>query len=220
MRNIILESMGKEFLVDLNGIDDVKNWNVIEDESYVLPKSEFIVSKCREVFPHLDLDYTQIISLSSRNKTIRDFLSNANLEFISAVKVPKSLSDIISPSEFSSIEYGTRRYNEVLVNESKELFKLSEDYKAKNREIRNRYQKLRDKETANPIVKVLTLTLDDLPVSLSLLIDNYSPSDETAPNARRYGRELLLRYQKSLIKTIKEEKIENVDNLLSELSAK
>jgi hypothetical protein len=215
-----------KILNDYVVIDDISensdDWKTIKSESFRPNRETYILEKFQKEFPSQKVsDYNLLTKLASRNKTLTEWLANVSLFYSKDVEVPRYLTEVIKPDEYVILEKEIVKYNQQLSSESKELEKASQNYKETIKDISKKYKIEKDKITENKVIKILTLNQTDLPLTLALQIENFTPATiDDAPTRRAYAREVLINFQLTLIKIVQEKPSINIDELLSELNGK
>lgn len=200
---------------------DKEKWKTLQAQSFVPDKDKFILEAYNKAFPNNKLDDVTILySLASRSSIVGEWLAKQQVKFIDELKTPKYLEGVVDKDTVSKSEKDIVAYNQTLSDESKEIEKAARNFDAKVAEIRKKYKDSRDKLTENPVMKVLTLRQNYLPLSLLIAIENYSPKDADAPSQKAYAKELLVNYQRALLSLMKEDKEIDISKVIEDLRVK
>lgn len=72
-----------------------------------------------------------------------------------------------------------------------------------------------------PYARVISMNTTELPLTLQLAIENFTPAnDVNSPNKKAYARELLIRYKLELIKMIKNDPSININLVIESMQEK
>lgn len=204
----------EDITIDINNSD---NWYIIKSESYIPNRDEYILKKFKNDFPNVPIgDQVQLIyNLASRNKAINEWLAITNSFYADEATMPLYLKDLVEPSVFKSTQQSITEYNKVVKQEADERLQASIDYKNKLEQIDRKYEKLKEKVKSNKLLRILTLASNELPLTLNLSIETYSPADVTSsPDKKVYARELLTNYKIHLIKILKQNPDVDIETLI------
>lgn len=214
--NPLVKQTGSDVNFELKGADisltidkvsaDSKDWQIVETENYRPDKAKYVEDKWKESFPKQpNLSYGKISSLASRSRLINDWLISTNASYATAVAPPLWLQKEITPDEYSRAINKVQAISSLAADRAKLEAQAAAEYKGKLKKIEKDFNDGMEKAKANDnIAKILTIQSTDLPVSLQLSIDNYTPkAQEGAPDQRAFAREVLTSYRISLIKYVK-----------------
>jgi len=120
-------------------------------------------------------------------------------------QTPSYLLPYIPPKEFVKTQKSVLALNKISGAESNEINNASIEYQNKLKSIRAKFDSQRSKlKMDNKILKVLTVPSTSLPLSIQLVIENYTPQDtKHAPSKRAFARELLTDYKIFLLQKLK-----------------
>lgn len=215
---IELKYNGGEFKFEIPDVDDYDTWNREIDKNYVPNKNEFVETQFYEDFK-MKLEAKKIYALVGRNEAVAEWLVDVNAKYELSVSCPEYFKDVISPEKYKELSAKIDQYNEVNRQEAKDVKALAEKYKADMKAITDASKVLKDKISEDDRIKVLTLSSTQLPLSVSLAIENFTPiKGVNAISQKSFGRESLIRYKKLLLEAINDEK--DIDEIISELRSK
>jgi len=229
MADLLNVTTGGGQTVRVEDVSTSKNdWRTIKSDSYKPDKDKWIVDQFKSEFTSITVptgdtrkEAEFVYALISRNKKLSTWLEKANVKWVSIVAVPESIKDLIPVEDFKTVESSLRQVNASIASESLALAAAATEYSNKRAKIIRERSDEREKLLDNDTVRILSLKVEDLPVTLSMAIEKYSNSvQEGMPNAKAYSREVLLNYQRQLIQLKKENPDLNIKNLIDELATK
>lgn len=222
----ILKTSKHELVIESIDVNDKDSWKVVQSEDYRPDRSEFLLKKFKEDFPHQSqavTSFEMISSLASRSKRVNEWLIGAQSEYVLQVSTPQYLKDIVSPTDFKKASETITKLNHNATNKSNEELKAVQNYKLEMQRIEEKYEKLNQPLLKDKVVKILTINSTLLPISLQLMIENYVPAVTSAsPDKKTYAREVLTQFKITLLKLISDPNSKDIDLdlLLKELSEK
>jgi len=201
---------------------DKNDWATIKGESYSPDRAEFILDKFKQDFPeHGEVEYDRLMATISRSKPLSRWLAQTNVDYSISAQVPEYFKEFVEPNEFNRSSKVITEYNKILAEESQETQRLAAEYQRRMAEINNKYEKEKQKFIKDPLVRILTMQSNELPITLQLAIENFTPeANEGAPEKRRYAREMVINYKVALLKILKEKPDINIDEVITRLSVK
>jgi len=224
--NIEIEAAGIKIPVALPE-QDANNWTTIAELKYRPDRDKFILDAFRKDYPNLTVaDADQVYRLASRSTAIRDWLVNTNVKYAQTATEPSYLHNIVKPEDYEKAAANIQDLNDIERERAEKLQKAASDYKEKvdniNKECDN---KVTNKVGNDKLIKILTLKTNELPVSIALAIDNFTPPTVTsvgpvAIDSKSYGREMLVQYKIALIKKLNDDKNFDVDKFINEATQK
>lgn len=185
---------------------DSKNWYTIEQQSFTIDKNEFILEKFKEDFPRLKIkDYSQFELVLSRSEKLQDWYSKISLLYADSIQLPVAFKDIFNPKEYQQYFIDMQEYKSELANESNEIFDLSNKFDTDLLIIKNKYKEKLDNIIAkDKVYPILTLRASQMPLSIQIEIENFTPKINDNTNQKSlFARELLINYQRSLLELVK-----------------
>lgn len=221
--SIKLDSCVDGIIIEIDEVPtDSTNWKTIQDQSYRPDKQQFMLDKFRNDFPNQSIsNYEMLANIASQNDMLGDWYSKTNLLYRKDIEVPRYLTKAISPEEYAKLEDNIVKYSEKNSLESMEIQKEASKYDAKIAEIRAKYNKERKELRTNSTIKILTLSVKELPLTCTIAISNFTPgAEESAPTSKAYAREVLINYQLGLLKIIKENPDIDIDKIIQGLRTK
>jgi len=195
--------------VEINALPaSYDDWKVSKAEKYTLDKDEYVVEQFKKDFPHIgEIDFEKITLLVSQNKSLAQWYARINALYQLEVRVPEYLKEHVSAEEFDVASKVITRYNKVQQDLAAELNSEARKYEQKIKEISAKHKAEIDKLTKNKIVRILTMTFDELPLSVQLYVSNFGTdpeSKEIAPNKQKLGKELLVNFKVALLQLLNE----------------
>lgn len=211
---------------DLVNIDipvaDEKEWFITKSQKISITKDAFMLRAFNEDFPQFSVkDFSDLVSLVSRSVALQDWFALQSANFIRTIELPGFLSDVVKPEKYNSIKESLSSYNKALAEEGKQIKALSEKFDEDLKRIKNNTSKVVSSILSDPIVRVLTMKTSEMPISLQIKINNYTPkTDDVTQSRDRYAQEMLFSYQRSLVKLIGDKPNVNIDSVINGLSLK
>lgn len=185
---------------------DQENWYVIEQQSFTISKEQFILDEFSKDFPHLKIDSFEKFQLVlSRSVKLQEWYAFASLKYTDSIQLPVAYKDLFDPNEYKTYFDDMQRYKSNLASESAEIEKLSSKFNNDLKIIKDKYKSLNDKIVSeNKFYPILTVTGQDLPLSIQIEIEGYTPKTGDITQQRSlYAREMLINYKRSLIELVK-----------------
>lgn len=211
-----------EYNVEEPDVDNKDKWSVEENVSYKPDRSKLVLEAFTSKFPNVKaLTAESVYKLASRNRLVAEWLSEFNLDFVEAIKVPRAFAEYITPSSFKKAQINIEAINRANLKAQVSVDKAAKIFK----EERERVQALLKREigevkTSN-IEKVILLPSTDLPISLSFAIESYTRKEDqpNAPIQKAYAREIFLNYQIALLgicKAKEGDRLFDIQNLIDD----
>lgn len=199
------------------------NWYVIQQESFTINKEDFVLRKFREDFPKLDvLDYAQFELVLNRSAKLQEWYSITSLLYTDSIQLPVAYKDLFNPTEYQGYFKDMQKYKGNLAKESLEIEELSSKFKQDVKDVKNKYYKL-NKEIidTNKYYPIITLNGTQLPLSIQIEIEKYTPKDgDITQQKSLYAREYLINYKRFLIQKVKENPDIDIIGLIEEMQVK
>jgi hypothetical protein len=186
---------------------DSENWYTIQQQSFTVDKSEYILEAFKKDFPHVKVaDFDQLQLVLSRSSKLQEWYALKSLAFTDAIQLPVAYKDLFKPSDYKSYFEDIQEYKGNLAKESSEIELLSNKFTEDLNKIKDRYKKLNDEIIdKNKFYPIITINGQDLPLSLQLEIEQYTPKTGDVTQQRSlYGREMLINYKRALIQKVQE----------------
>lgn len=214
---------------DIKNIDVPKSkddWYTIEKETVVYNRNIEIVEKFEKEWDitldgNDDEKCEMFFKIVSRNSVIQNWYSSQKLIFSETNEIPKYLKENLSLEEYSITKDNLTRNKDLNIKVAKDIQKLSTDYQTKIKELQASVKNFEIKNN-DRFFEVLNLSVNDLPLELTIKILNYVPAENGDITSQKvYGRELLIQYKIFLIKKLKENentKLSDIINLNKPLS--
>lgn len=204
---------------------DPSAWYVVSDLNYKPDRGDFLLKKFSQDFPNITLikngELDQLYALCSRSRKLSEWLAQANGEYVQTETVPTFYKNVLTPSQFEDAQKIVTRMSghakERAVDEANAL----KEYKAKLLEAGVKYSKSISAIPSNKQVDVLAINSTSLPLTIQLMIENYTPAAGAgAPDQKTYARELLIRYKVALLNIVKANPGINIATIIEEASLK
>jgi hypothetical protein len=202
---------------------DSENWYTIQQESFTIDKKEFVLNKFKEDFPsHNVLDFDQLEKVLTRSSKLQEWYSTVCLLYTDSIQLPLAYKDLISPKEYKEFFKDIQEYKDNLALESKEIEILSKKFSDDIKTIKNKYKKENDIIIdRNKIYPIIILNGSDLPLSLQIEIEGYTPkTGDITQQKSLYARELLINYKRSLIEHVKRDPDVDILGIIEDLKTK
>lgn len=195
----------------------INEWYVSVEEDYKPDYRKFIIDKFEEKYPMLKgkYDWTQLNSLISRNEQLLKYKATVDGEYAISASIPKYYEDIVDKDQYTTARNKLSKLKDLEAKRAQALIKASEDYKQKCSDINEDYDKELDEFDVDPVTMIASLPSTKLPLSIQMLIEDYSPADTSDSNTKRkFAREMLVRYKIALLKAHNDGK--NIKELIEE----
>jgi len=206
---------------------DHNNWTTIAELKYRPDRDKFVLDAFNAAYPNLKVtDAEQVYRLSSRSTAIRDWLVDVQVKYAQQATEPSYLHGIVDPKDYEKASKQIQGLNEIEQDRALKLQKAAEEYKSKVDNINKEFDtKVVNKVGDDKLIKILTLKTNELPVSIALAIDNFTPPTVTstspvAPDSKSYGREMLVQYKIALIKKLNSDPNFDLDKFINEAAQK
>jgi hypothetical protein len=201
---------------------DENLWYTEKMDKVPIPKKDFILEAVKEEFPNLVFNtYKELLLVLSRSKALGQWYSLKSAEWVRVIELPTYLLEVVPPDVYQSLVGQITTYNTSLGNEGKAIKAEADIFQAKIKAISEKEQKIRDAITKNDLVKVITMGSDEMPISLQLEIERYTPVDGDGYQQRRkFSREILYCFQKALASGVLNKTIKDVTAFINELAVK
>lgn len=191
-----------------------ENWIIIKEESYRPDKAEFVLNKFRKAYKNIKVrDADQIYSLASRSSQLNEWLAKVNAEYATIEAAPTYFRQYVDADDFSKASNEVARISKVMSDKAKAQAIAASNYQKSLKDIDNEFSS--KVTTEDKVAKVISLNSTQLPLSIQLAIDNYTPAMSSSPNQKTYARECLINYKVSLLKILKNDPDINIDELIN-----
>lgn len=205
-------------------ISDKDRWKVIRDESYRPERDKFVFEKFIKDFPDFKNKIQQpskVYSLCSRSAVLNEWLAKTNLEYASTESIPTYFRNSVSTSDWKQVEASLSEYKKIQVEKAKEELEAAKDYRNRLDQIAKEAAQKQSAVSATKYSTIINLNSTDLPLTLQLAIDNYSPAANTqAPTQKTFAREILVEYKLALIDIVKNDSNVDIDKVIEENKTK
>lgn len=180
---------------------DGKTWFALKQENWVPDRQQFVLDCWKNDFPDMVMeDYDELTRFISRSAFLNDWYLSVVSKYRRIVSLPIHVQDILPVSDYESACKKIKDINDWNASKSEDLENAAKEYKDKLKAINTKWNKIEEVKANDPIVFVLTLNTNMLPLSVLHRIDKYVPSDASDPiTGTVYAREQLLQYQRYLI---------------------
>jgi hypothetical protein len=218
---LIIDTTKGSVVIDLN-IEDNSKWYIVADEAYRPDREKFLIDKFNKEYQIPGVNgIDKLYALCSRSKALNTWLAFANAEYASTETVPTYYKDLVNKEVYNESQKTLTELSKINKLRADEEAKAAAEYSKKLIEINEKYSRRQSPLLQNKIIKILNMKSTDLPLTLQLMIENYTPADvTTAPDRRMYGRELLIRYKMSLLNILNNNADVDIDAIIAELSVK
>lgn len=196
----------------------VEDWNIVVDEKQKPDRAKFVEERFNEDFPdHKGTPYKTIGTLASRSKAIQDWLRNINVEFSALAQTPLFYQDYLGAEKYQKLKDDVSKTNARLKKLRTEYSNKVAEVKEELKEIEGKMSEVWESSTTSVPFRVLTLDSTELPLTLQLAIENYTPADkETGPNQQRYAKEMLVRYKLLLLENYGNSSLEELNKFIND----
>lgn len=221
-----------EKLIDVEDTSSVMDtWTVIQSETVEYSAASVIVKNFTEQFSSISLlgedsdsKYEFLCKLVSRNSKLLEWYAAQKLKYSDLAQLPLFAKDLIKPEEFKSLQIEMTNISDIVKSSVDKRIEASKVYKVKLKQIDDEERKLINKiKGDDSVIKILTLNSSKLPLTLSLAIENFTPtgdSNKAAENKRIFVRETLIQYKVGLLKFIKNNPDTDIDDVVDKLGLK
>lgn len=190
-------------------------WIIIKEESYRPDKADFVLNKFRSTYKNINVrDADQIYSLASRSSQLNEWLAKTNAEYSIIEAAPTYFRQYVDASDFSKASDEVVRISRMLSEKAMAQAEAAAAYQRALKLIDNEYSN--KTATNDKVAKIISLNTTQLPLTIQLAIDNYTPAISSSPNQRTYARECLINYKITLLKIIKKDPDIDVDKLIDD----
>jgi len=223
---ITLNSGKITLLVDEINVRDSSSWKVVEAQNFRPDKPEFMLKRFKKDFPKQASavnDFDMLTKLASRSKAVSEWYARVSAEYVLEINVPKYLKDIVEPKEFEEANTKIKELNKLAAERALDEQRVVKNYQQEMKKIEEDYTKKSAVNLQNKLVRILTLNSTSLPITLQLMIENFTPSTTSgSPDKKTYAREVLTQFKISLLKYFadKANKDADLEDFLTEISQK
>lgn len=208
----MIMSRSKQFLTIGTGESSIEvelinkplnEWYVSIEEDYKPDYRKFITDKFEQKYPALlgKYEWTQLNSIISRNEQLLKYKALVDGEYSITANVPKYYEQVVDKDQYSAARIKLSELKKIEANRAQELISASEDYKEICTRIDAKYEKKLSEFDFDNITLIASLPSTKLPLSVQMLIEDYSPADTADSNTKRkFAREMLIRYKIALLK--------------------
>jgi len=199
-----------------------ENWYVSNTQTVSISKDQFFLTSWRSDFPTIKVEkFDEISALVSRSKALQDWYAKKNVEYIRRIEVPGYLDKVLPPDDFNKIKQDLKEVNAAFSEEGAAIKEASDEFKRKLEAIRLKTKERLGKVYQNKIVRVVTMNASELPLSLLVKIEGYTPkTDDPTQSRERYAQEVLYNYQRSLVQLLQSKPDVDIEAVISGLELK
>lgn len=221
------EANGSKVTVMLPSADST-DWITVKQEIYRPDKDQFVYDRFVASYPNIKLDDSKsltenvkvIYALCSRSEVLNYWLSKVNVEYSLDAGTPTFYKNLVEPTVFMNATKTLTKINDISSAEALELQAAAFEYKEKIKRISANFNKERKNKIGNDkLLRILTIKSTQLPLSLQMAIENYTPAQD-APTQRAYAREILIQFKVSLIEEMNKNPDFDIDKYLEAISVK
>lgn len=198
---------------------DESGWYVTEQQSFTIDKGEFMLKEFAKDFPKFKVnDYDVLQRVVGRSTKLQEWFQKTSLLYADSIQLPVSFKELFSPKDYNRFYKDILSYKTVLAQESAEIEELSKKFSTDLKEIKKKYKDKTDKIIGKEkVYSILSMNSSDMPISLQIEIEGYTPvTGDVTQKRRMYGREMLLKYQRSLIKLVNDDPLVDIDAIIEE----
>lgn len=202
-------------------------WKTTQTEDYQPDRELFVYNAFIRDYPDLPLPRDQeaaiitIYSLCSRSSALGSWLKNINSSYAAEAVLPRYIEGIVSPETFSKAQKTLTQISKIQADKSRRELLANEKYKKEMADIEKNFENETSKLTGDKIIRILNVKSTELPLTLQLAIENFTPSeDANAPDRRTYAREVLLRYRISLFQYLQRNPSANIAEVIEGMRLK
>jgi len=226
MNNLTLDDIG--FIKPGEKLDD---WIVVQEGSVAYDRETAMLSAFKRDFPGLSLlgrnekeQFDYLNKVVSRSSFLREWSNNFGVSYVAAVTLPLYLKEIVTPAEFESSRIILNRCNDIISANNITRDRMADDYKAKLKLLNESETKsIQQIRASSKIVAVLTIKQEDLPLSIQMAIEGYTPKDpslDVASSRKKYSRECLIRFKRALLIQVNKDPNFDVDSAVNNFRSK
>lgn len=213
MANINLNIAGKDINIQIS--ESNSDWLFVKDEKYRPDRGEFILDRFLIDYPNIDVkrDINLVYSLCSRSSSLGEWLALQNLDYALIQDEPTYYRDVVSADKYELISAELKSISLRQSNRAKEESEAASRYKERISEIAKKYSTapIKIKEA-----RVISMNSTELPLTLQLAIENFTPAANDNPNRRAFARELLINYKLALLKIIRVDPDVDIDEVIKD----
>lgn len=182
-----------------------EDWNVIKDEKYRPNREKFILDAFNKDFPSINIKSGEkVYGLCSRSSILSEWLAKMNLLYSQVEAAPTYYRDNVTTVEYEQASKQIDLLNNLNKEKANELLIANQKYKEQTDNIERIYADKAKKLELKGINYILSLKTTDLPLTILLGIENFTPVGIAgSPSSKTYAREMLVNYKVSLLKYAK-----------------
>lgn len=176
-------------------------WYALKQENWMPDRQQYVIDSWNAKFPERTVDnFEKIMSLIARSQVLSDWYASVMDKYRDSVAVPIHVQDLLPAADYEQISAKINKLNDQVAELSQKRQAEAERYKQALAKLDKEYAIIGQTKENDPLVFILTLTSDKLPLGVLDRIDEYVPRDESDPiTTKIYAREQVLRYQRYLI---------------------
>lgn len=212
-KNNVFQGFKKDFIVKVGEKELVmhyelpsskqEDWLGLNDEKNRPEKQSFMLDAWNKQFPDNPIDdYDFLTGMTSRSDVVKNWFATKSSEFSYEVQVPLFYKEFVTPQEWAKTQKNVLKINAAVASRQEKINILSKKYKEeldaliKDEEGQFSDMKLQESDV---IIYITTLSQSQLPITISMSINKYTPVQGSIPTAKAYARECLIRYKTSLL---------------------
>lgn len=211
--------------------ENLDQWTVIKSQAVQYSAAEVIVDNFNESFNNIQLSgetyeekYEFLTKLVSRNSKLLEWYSAQKIKYSDLAQLPLFAKDLIEPKKFKSLQNDLTALSDVVKESVDQRILASNEYKKKLNLIDiNEKRKISEIKSKDQVLKILSLNSSQLPLTLSLAIENFTPLGDTklaAENKKIYVRETLTQFKIGLLKFLNDNPNTDIDDVIDKLGLK
>lgn len=198
---------------------DESGWYVTQQQSFTIDKGDFMLEQFSKDFPKFKVtDYDVLQRIVGRSTKLQDWFQKTSLLYADSIQLPVAFKELFNPEDYNRYYKDILNYKQILADESAEIETLSDKFTKELNEIKLKYKQKGEQILGKEkVYKVLSMNSSDMPISLQIEIEGYTPvTGDVTQKRRMYGREMLLKYQRALLQLIKDDSSIDIDAIIDE----
>lgn len=187
---------------------DQSTWYTVQQQSFTIDKEAFILEQFSKDFPTMKIkDFDQLKNVLSRSRKLQEWYATSSLLYADSIQLPVAFKDIFEPARYQEAFKDMMEYKSFLAKESEDISILAKKFDDDLASIKEKYKKeLQRVVSKDKIYPILTLRSDDMPITIQIEIENFTPkTSDTVQQKTIYARELLICYQRALLQKVKDD---------------
>lgn len=183
---------------------DSSKWYISKEDFDKTLKKKTILDYYNSEFPKNKLkDADDVYKIASRSKLVASRLAAWNAAYSLQVSIPSFFRDVIKPSDYEEASNIVSKLSESSKIRNDSIAKAVNEFNEAVREAEEIFNNIKYESIKNnKFASIILLNQNDLPLSIILSIEKYSPLSSNSPDQKAYARESLILYQKYLIQKV------------------